>query len=222
MPDQLTVVAAGLMDYARCWELQQRLHAQVVAGEAPGYVILVEHPPVLTFGKHADKKHLLFAPQFFAAKGVQLVDTDRGGEVTAHEPGQLVVYPILRLADFGLAPKKYVALLEDAVIRTLAGYGITAATDAENPGVWVGRDKVCAVGVRIKDRATLHGIALNVANDLALFQQIVPCGIQGRGVTSLARLLGRPVTVDEVAPRLTDELARGLGTPLALGAASPL
>jgi lipoate-protein ligase B len=136
---------------------------------------------------------------------------DRGGEVTAHEPGQLVVYPILKLADHGLAPKSYVALLERAVIATLARFGVTATIDAERPGVWVGFNKICAVGVRVKERATLHGIALNVSNDLSTFREIVACGLQGRGVTTLGRVLRRDVTVPEIAEALLAELAPSLG-----------
>ncbi len=216
MPNQrettlIELVDAGTMDYVSCWALQERLHADVVAGRSDGHVILVEHPPVLTFGKHGDKAHLLFAADHFKKQGVQLVDTDRGGEVTAHVPGQLVVYPILRLADFKLTPRRYVELLEDTVIEALEIFGIKGTRDGDHPGVWLGKKKICAVGVRIKQRVSLHGIALNVCNSLDLFQQIVPCGIQGRGVTTLAQALGRTVSVADAAPVLVRRLAVGLG-----------
>lgn len=219
-PRRLIQVPAGLMEYERCWRLQQRLHAQIVAAdpasekEPAAYFIFVEHPPVLTFGKHADRRHLLFAQTMLREQGVQIVDTDRGGEVTAHEPGQLVVYPILKLVSSNFGPKSYVSYLEQAVIRTLSRFGIEAATDPEHPGVWVGRQKVCAIGVRIKDRATLHGLALNVTNSLTLFQKIVPCGIAGRGVTTMSRLVDEPMSIDRVAPVLMEELARGLGADM--------
>lgn len=211
---KLIPIAAGLLDYGRCLAEQERLHASVVAGAPDPYVVVVEHPSVLTLGKNADPGFLLFATSALEAEGVAVVRTDRGGEVTAHEPGQLVAYPILRLADFGLTPRRYVTLLEEAVIRTLSRFGVEAATDPEHPGVWLGRQKICAIGVRIKQRATLHGLALNVKNSLEMFQKIVPCGIAGRGVTSLARVLGRDVEVSEAARILTEELARALGVPL--------
>jgi lipoyl(octanoyl) transferase len=215
---KLTLVTAGILAYDRALALQQALHARVAAGEAgagSGYLITVEHPPVLTFGKNADRKNLLFAPETLRAAGIAVVDTDRGGEVTAHEPGQLVVYPILRLADFNLTARRHVAWLEQAVIRTLAGFGVEAATDPKHPGVWAGQAKICALGVRFKNRISLHGLALNVANDLSLFDRIIPCGIRGRSVTSLTRLLDRNVPVDTVAPRLIDELLKGLGVGFA-------
>ena len=208
---QLKIVPVQTMEYGACLALQRRLHARVVQGGPAGYVILVEHPPVLTFGKHADKANLLFSPDYYERLGVALVDTDRGGEVTAHVPGQLVIYPILRLADYQLTPRRYVDLLEQVVTRVLASFGLVGMKDPEHPGVWVGRDKICAVGVRIKDRVSMHGIALNVCNSLDLFAKIVPCGIFGRGVTSLSRLADLPISVDEVAPRLISELVRGLG-----------
>lgn len=215
---KLTLVSAGTLAYDRALVLQQVLHARVTTGEpcaGSGYLVVVEHPPVLTFGKHADRKNLLFTTQMLTEAGIAVVDTDRGGEVTAHEPGQLVVYPILRLADFGLTPRRFVAWLEQAVIRTLAGFGVEAATDPKHPGVWVRQAKVCALGVRFKDRVSLHGLALNVANDLSLFDRIIPCGIRDRSVTSLTRLIGRNMTIDAVAPPLVDELAKGLGVGIA-------
>lgn len=214
---RLTQVWAGLMDYERCLALQMELHKAQVEGTGGPYLILVEHPPVLTFGKNADRAHLLCAASALREQGVTIVDTDRGGEVTAHEPGQLVAYPILRLSDFGLTPRSYVCLLEKAVIRTLDLLGVAGTTDPEHPGVWVGREKICALGVRIKQRVTLHGLALNVTNSLALFRKIVPCGIAGRGVTSLALQLETSPTVDAVASLLAGELARGLGRELATG-----
>lgn len=210
MQNDPRVIDLGVMPYERCLEVQRETHARVVAGEDPPTILFVEHPRVLTLGRHADPKFLKFADAFFVKQGIAVVPIERGGEVTAHEPGQQVVYPILRLVDFQLMPKRYVELLEHAVIRALAAFGIAAATHPEHPGVWVGDEKVCAIGVRVKDRASLHGLALNVSNDLELFDMIVPCGIQGKGVTSVARLLGRSVAMDEVKAALRRELLRGL------------
>ena len=200
----------GLLDFDAALAVQHETHARVVAGLQDSEVLFVEHPPVLTLGRHADPKFLKVPEEFFAARGIAVVPIDRGGEVTAHEPGQLVMYPIVRLADFGLLPKRYVELLERAVINTLANFGIVATIHPEHPGVWVGREKICAVGIRIKDRVSLHGIALNVANDLKLFDMIVPCGIApGReklGVTSMTRFLAEPVAVAAVRQALVAAL----------------
>jgi lipoate-protein ligase B len=204
----LKLIDAGVAKYSPTWELQQTLHADTVSGRIPGAVVLVEHPPVVTLGKNADPKHMKFHHDTFRAQGIDVVAIDRGGEVTAHEPGQLVMYPVLRLSDFDLMPKKYVNLLEEIVIVSLARLGIKSHVDPHFPGVWVGSSKVCALGIRIKDRATMHGIGLNVCNDLAVFDKITPCGIQGRDVTTVARLLGRDITVSEVAEVLIQEFEK--------------
>lgn len=198
------------MPYEHCLERQREVHARVAAGAQPATVLFVEHPPVLTLGRNADPRFLNFAEGHFASHGIAVVPVERGGEVTAHEPGQQVMYPILRLADFHLMPKRYVELLEAVMIRALARFGIAAATHAEHPGVWVGDDKIGAIGIRVKDRASLHGIALNVRNDLRLFEMIVPCGIQGKGVTTMARVLGRDVAQSDVRGALEIEVVRAL------------
>jgi len=201
----LTPIHAGTMPYPEAMVLQQRLHARAVASDGVNYLLFVEHPAVLTLGKHADLAHLSLDREGYLAQGVELVQADRGGEVTAHMPGQMVVYPIIRLSSYRLSPKRYVAALEEAVIRLLAGYGIEAQRDPEFPGVWVGREKICAVGIRIKERVAMHGIALNVANDLTLFSQIVPCGISGRGVTSMGRLLKCSIDPDSLRRKFAEE-----------------
>ena len=208
---RLNVENLGLMAYGECLAVQRDLHARVVAGTAPPTVLFVEHPPVLTLGRHADPQYLRFGAEFFAERGIEIFPVERGGEVTAHERGQQVMYPILRLADFRLLPKRYVELLEQVVIGTLKRFGIEATTDPGSPGVWVGGDKIGAVGVRVKDRATLHGVALNVSNDLALFDMIIPCGIQGKGVTTMTHVLRRPVPLDDVRGALATEIVQALG-----------
>lgn len=160
--------------------------------------MLLQHEPVLTLGKNADAGLVLTQPGSLEAAGIEVVATDRGGEVTAHEPGQLVVYPILPLQQLRLPPKRYVDRLLDTVILTLQHFGIAAQSDPDYPGVWVGRDKICAVGIRVKERVSLHGIALNVVNDLKLFRLIVPCGIRERGVTSMENLLGSRPDLSDV------------------------
>lgn len=185
----------GLCVYAKAWQRQQQVHAEVLAGKRANTILFVEHPAVVTFGKNAHTEHLLVTPAELESAGIAVVETDRGGEVTGHEPGQMVVYPILRLADYRLSPRKYVCLLEKSVIATLARFGVQGQTDPENPGVWVEQRKVCAIGIRIKQRISMHGIALNVCNDLKIFGSMVPCGISGRSVTSMAILTGDDLTI---------------------------
>lgn len=149
----------------------------------PGFVFYLQHPQVITLGKHADQKNVL------SAGSVPVVRTDRGGQVTGHEPGQLVVYPVLNLGVIRLRARQLVCILESAVIDTLGHWQITAERSSVYPGVWVGDAKICAVGLRIKQRISYHGIAINVENDLKVFQRIVPCAIADRGVTSLRHLI---------------------------------
>ncbi len=130
--------------------------------------------------------------------------------MTAHVPGQLVVYPILGIEAFRLAPRRYVEILEQTAIDVLSEYGVVATRDAEHPGVWVGNDKICAIGVRIQQRVSLHGLALNVSNAFDLFRRIVPCGIAGRGVTSLSKVIEKDVAVADVLPKVLAALAREL------------
>ena len=179
----------GLLPYREAWAIQEQVHAQVVAG-GEEQLLLVEHPPVITLGRRGMVDgHLLATPAELERQGVELVQSDRGGDITYHGPGQLVAYPIIRLADHGLSVSGYVHRLESAVVRTLARYGIQATTDPKAVGIWVSEAKICAVGVRIRRGVTLHGLALNVTPNLGHFALIVPCGLTGRSVTSLEKLL---------------------------------
>lgn len=195
--DQMIVQDLGQMGYRDAWAVQERAHAKVMAG-GEERLFLVEHPPVITFGRRPGVgKHLLAAEQQLNEMGVEVVQSDRGGDITFHGPGQLVAYPIVRLADHQLSVSGYVHRLEAVVIDTLRTWGIAAHVDPQAVGVWVadgGEDrKICAIGVRIKRGVSLHGLALNVTTDLRYFELIVPCGLADRGVTSLARLTGERV-----------------------------
>lgn len=186
-------VDLGRMSYRDAWAAQEAAHAEVLAG-GPERTFLVEHPPVVTFGRRpGGEQHLRVTMEELAGRGVEWVESDRGGDVTYHAPGQLVVYPIVRLADHGFTVSGYVHWLERMVIDTLGGFGLPVHADPSAVGVWTDREppaKVCAIGVRIRRGITLHGLALNVTTDLAGFELIVPCGLHGRPVTSLARELG--------------------------------
>jgi lipoic acid synthetase len=202
----------GRAGYTPTLELQQRLVAKVQADGEPSYVLLVEHdPPVITLGRRAGMRHVLADPEHLAAAGVEIVKVSRGGDVTWHGTGQLVAYPILRLDTRGLTLRAYVQCLEQAVINALAALGIAAQRRDGLVGVWVGQEKIAAIGVAVSRWVTYHGLSLNVSADLGGFDMIVPCGIAGAAVTSVSRLLGRDVSVEEIKPVLLECLAKSLG-----------
>ena len=187
----------GTMPYRAAWAVQEAVHAEVVEG-AEERILLVEHPPVITFGRRAGvERNLLASAESLAALGVEVVQSDRGGDITFHGPGQLVAYPIVRLNDHRLSVGGYVHALEAAVIAALAEFGIAARKDACAVGAWADDRtgtgtlaKVAAIGVRVRRGVTLHGLALNVTTDLNYFNLIVPCGLSCRPVTSVSKLLG--------------------------------
>ncbi len=219
-PDILTR-DLGTLAYGPALDLQRQLNQQVIDGQHPPTLLLVQHPPVITLTRRPSARQNLIADQQRLTQlGVSTHETDRGGDITYHGPGQLVVYPILKLADFGLDLSSYMRLLEQAVIDTVAAWGITAHRECGATGVWVagmadGRwpmadqrhtscvaanpqtptpkphtAKLCAMGVRIRKNTTMHGLALNVDPDLSHFDLIVPCGLADRSVTSLKQVLG--------------------------------
>ncbi|MFW7380301.1 MAG: lipoyl(octanoyl) transferase LipB [Oligoflexus sp.] len=201
----------GRLDYQLAYEKQLACHQEVLSGQRLGFINLLEHPPTVTFGKHGKAENLLVQPEELERLGVCCVRSDRGGEVTAHMPGQLVIYPVLHLTRLGLGARAYVDLLLQATIGTLAAWGVDARVDAENPGVWVGQNKICAIGVRIKERVSLHGIAINVSNKLELFNMMIPCGIQQRGVISLQQLTGNAPDLALLGQQWLENFARLLG-----------
>ncbi len=204
-------ISRGILTYAEAWQMQLALHQQVVSGERGPCILFLEHQAVLTLGKHSDRAHIIAREHELAARGVEVVQTDRGGEVTAHMPGQLVIYPILPLHRLALAPKAYVEKLLHSVIITLRDFGIEAYSDNQHPGVWVGMKKICAVGVRIRERVSMHGLALNIDNELSLFEAIVPCGISGRGVCSMQSILGQAPSRSEVEARFIERFFEVFG-----------
>ena len=197
---------AGRVEYGAAFAWQRATAEAVAAGRGAEAVALLEHPPVYTFGVRAKREHLLATPEALAARGAQIVDTDRGGDVTFHGPGQLVAYPILDVRGRKLGAGGYVRRLEAATIATLDAFGVRGERVAGRPGVWVSGAKMAALGVRISRGVSRHGLALNVSTDLEWFDLIVPCGIVEAGVTSLERVLG-------VAPAMRaveEALARAL------------
>ena len=203
----LRVRELGRVPYAEANDLQRALHRET----GDDYLLLLEHPHVYTLGTRADPEHVLVAPD---TVGAELVSTDRGGDVTYHGPGQLVGYPIVTLPAWrdGLRDVvAYVRRLETVLVGALADFGVDAHTEAGFTGVWVGNEKVAAIGVKVAGGRTRHGFALNVDPDLAMFEHIVPCGITGRGVTSLARVLGRAPDARAVVDAVTTQFAAGFG-----------
>ena len=197
----------GRRPYREVWEIQHALHAAVREGREPDTWILVEHTPVITLGRGAKRDNVLLSPELLAAQGVDLVEIERGGDVTYHGPGQLVVYPIRKLERFReIVP--LVRALEGAVISAVGRYGIPAERWSEHAGVWVGRNQICAIGLAVQKMVSFHGLALNVSTALDYDQLINPCGLSERGITSIAKELERNVTIDEVKPVLIAELAR--------------
>jgi lipoyl(octanoyl) transferase len=207
----------GRLEYREAWARQEQAHDQV-AGDGEEQLLLVEHPPVITFGRRpGGEKHLLASRDRLRELGIDLVESDRGGEVTFHGPGQIVAYPIVRLIDHGLSVGAYVRRLEDIVISTLAKFGIVGRKDDSAIGVWVqdgdALAKICALGVRIRKGISLHGIALNVETDLAFFQLIIPCGLASRPVTSMRKLLGgQTPSLAQVREVLAEEMRRAFVT----------
>ena len=191
----------GVVRYGEALELQSQLVESRRANRIPDQLLLLEHPPVITLGVKArnDRSHVLAPAEVLDSAGVELFETGRGGDVTYHGPGQLVGYPILDLNPDRRDVHRYVRDLEEVLIRTAARFGIQATRQPGLTGVWVGDNKLAAIGVRISRWITSHGFALNVTTDLGHFNLIVPCGITGKGVTSLQQLLGRNVSIDEVA-----------------------
>ncbi|HUK37321.1 MAG TPA: lipoyl(octanoyl) transferase LipB [Vicinamibacterales bacterium] len=194
----------GLVPYADALALQKQLVEERRHGTIGDVLLLVEHPHVLTLGVRGDggRTHILANEQTLASEGVEVYETGRGGDITYHGPGQLVGYPIIDLKPDRCDVHRYVRDLEEVLIRVAADYGLAAERVTGLTGVWVGGEKLAAIGVRIARWITSHGFALNVTTNLDYFKLIVPCGIADRGVTSLSRLLGRAVDRTEVEDRL--------------------
>jgi len=192
----------GLVDYQEAWALQKELAQARREGKISDVLLLLEHPHTYTLGRGAKEEHLLLSQEELARLGAQVYWVDRGGGITYHGPGQLVGYPILDLRGLFLDAHRYLRTLEEVLIQALADFGIAAQRHPGYTGVWVGEEKIAAIGVKIAHWITSHGFALNVNTDLDYFSYIVPCGIPDRAVTSMAHLLGSPVDLDAVAKRV--------------------
>jgi lipoyl(octanoyl) transferase len=204
----MQLLELGLMPYRQAWELQRETFRGVIAGEEDDTLILVEHPHVYTFGRGADIGNFLLSDEKLREIDAEKFEIERGGDVTYHGPGQLVGYPILNLAHFKEDLGWYLRALEDTIILVLATYDVKGFRIPGRTGVWVGdaggEEKICAIGVHASRWCTMHGFAFNVNTNLSYFEHIVPCGISDRGVTSLEKILGRNIPMDEVMEKYVD------------------
>jgi lipoyl(octanoyl) transferase len=192
------VIRLGTVEYEEAWELQRRVVEERVTGGTPDVLFLLEHPHVYTLGRGGHAENVLVDEASLAARGAKALWVDRGGDVTYHGPGQLVGYPIVHLARLGKDTHQHLRRIEEVLIRALGDFGLEGHREPTYTGVWVGDEKVAAIGVRVSRWVTSHGFALNVDPDLSYFASIIPCGIHHKGVTSLSRLLGRTVSRSEV------------------------
>jgi lipoyl(octanoyl) transferase len=203
----------GTVDYAAAWSWQRELFLSRLEEERPDTLMLLEHPHTYTLGRRATSEDLLYSDNERVARGISTYEVDRGGRATYHGPGQLVGYPILALGG-RYDVVSYLRRLEGVLIDTAAELGVEAHRDPENTGVWIGNDKLGAIGVKITRGITMHGFAFNVTTDLSMFGGIVPCGIQDRWVTSIEAQTGRRRSVKEVAQVAARHLAEAFGLPL--------
>ena len=188
----------GVIPYERALKLQQGLMQARAKGTIPDVLLLLQHPPVFTIGRFRGEEDIIVPPATLTQKGAAVFYTNRGGGITYHGPGQLVGYPILNLEENSLDVREYIRKLEAVIIKLLLTLGIQGHRVAKYPGVWVGEEKVCSIGIHISHYITMHGFALNVNTDLRYFEFINPCGIKGKVMTSVSKLLGHPVEVETV------------------------
>jgi lipoate-protein ligase B len=198
----------GIVEFNEALQLQDYLTLARCAGDIPDTIILLQHPSIFTLGRSAREEDIVVPRSSLDIEGITILQTDRGGSVTYHGLGQLVLYLILNLKAKGIGIHQYVHNLEEVVIRTLDDFCIKSCRDSRYPGVWIGSEKICALGVRVRRWCTKHGLALNVNTDLRYFDYIVPCGILGRGVTSMSKVLGYEVAIEDVASRILEHCAQ--------------
>jgi lipoate-protein ligase B len=196
------IMDLGLIDYEEALNLQHRLWSMRVEGPVPDLLLVLEHPHVITLGRRGNRSHLLTSADVLDAMKIPLFHAERGGDVTYHGPGQLVVYPILNLKDYGYRLIKYVDQLEEVILSVLRDFGIEGRRDSSNRGIWAKGDKIASIGVAIKRWVSFHGIALNYATDLKYFDLIHPCGLEKVKITTMERVLGEKVSKDRLAERM--------------------
>lgn len=190
----------GRISYSDCLDIQNRLQNDIVSGKdcSYGHILMLEHEPVITVGKFGSNQNLLASQKVLKERGIELFETNRGGDFTYHGPGQLVCYPVLNLKELGLGVKKYVNLLEEVIIQSLSSLEIDAGRRDKYPGVWVDNSKIAFIGIYVKKHITMHGFSLNITKQDDAFSHIVPCGITDLQITSISEILKREVELKEI------------------------
>ena len=193
----------GLIDYKEAWDLQHDLWARRVKGELPDLLLFLEHPHVITLGRRGNRSHLIASPEVLEAMAIPIYHVERGGDVTYHGPGQLVVYPIFNLKEYGYRLIRYVDQLEEVILCVLKDFGMEGRKDSLNRGVWVNGEKIASIGVTIKRWVSFHGFSLNYETDLKYFDLIHPCGLVGKKMTSMKKILGEKISRESLTGRIS-------------------
>ena len=196
------VIDLGLMDYKKAWDLQHGLWSRRVKGELPDLLLFLEHPHVITLGRRGNRSHLIASPEVLEEMKIPIFHVERGGDVTYHGPGQLVVYPIFNLKEYGYRLIRYVDQLEEVILCVLKDFGMDGRKDSLNRGVWVNGEKIASIGVTIKRWVSFHGFSLNYETDLKYFDLIHPCGLVGKKMTSMTEILGEKITRKSLTERI--------------------
>jgi len=196
------IIDLGLIDYERAWDLQHQLWSRRVEEELPDVLLFLEHPHVITLGRRGNRSHLIASPEVLEAMKIPLFHVERGGDVTYHGPGQIVVYPVFNLKDYGYRLVRYVSQLEEVILSVLKDFGIVGRRDPLNRGVWVDGEKIASVGVAIKRWVSFHGLSLNYETDLKYFELINPCGLEGKKMTSMSKILRKEISRGHLVERV--------------------
>jgi lipoate-protein ligase B len=191
-----------MIDYEKAWNLQHQLWSKRVEEELPDLLLLLEHPHVITLGRRGHRTHLKVSPEILEAMKIPIFHVERGGDITYHGPGQMVVYPLFDLKDYGYRLIRYVDQLEEVILHVLKDFGIEGEKDSRNRGVWAKGNKIASIGVAIKRWVSFHGFALNYKTDLKYFDLMDPCGLVGEKMTSMANILGKEISRKELAERI--------------------
>lgn len=198
MERKLLVCDLGLIEYQQAWDIQKKIHKKRTLDEIDDILLICEHPHTYTLGKVADKNNLIYNQDELNEKNISVFEIDRGGDITYHGPGQIVVYAIVNLAEWKKDTHLYLRSLEEVVIKTCFQYGIKSGRNEKYTGVWIENRKICAIGIKVSRWITMHGLAFNINTDLNLFKGIIPCGIENKEVTSMQKELNKEIEINNV------------------------